>query len=203
MRHLKILTITFLTLISTSGFGQIDIENEIISALIKSEIKSLPNDTVFTRKGEIKKIKTYKDSDIILVNETETFLFDPIVDSLGFFKSNGLSSLELDCYTDFKEKNNSKIQIDSISNFKGIIKYISSTEIKEIFKQGGWENYHKSLGVKPLVKVSRPGLNYDKTKALIYYSSSIDGLGGAGFYLILEKLNGKWIVKETMWAWIS
>ena len=56
----------------------------------------------------IKKIKIHKDPEINLVNETETFLFDPKVDSLGFFKSNGLSSLELDCYTDFKEKINLK-----------------------------------------------------------------------------------------------
>jgi len=205
MRHLKILTTLILTLICTCGFGQIDIENEIISALIKSEIKSSPNDTVFTQKGKIKKIKTFKDPDVILVKETETFLFDPKVDSLSSFKNetNGLPSLDNDSYFDFNYKNKSKIQIDSIQDFIGTIAYISRQEIESIFKQGGWDNYHKTFGFKPLIKISRPGLNNDKTKAFIYYSRSIDGLGGAGFYLILERVDGKWIVKESMLAWIS
>lgn len=54
-----------------------------------------------------------------------------------------------------------------------------------------------------MIKISRPGLNSDMTKALIYYSSSSGGLSGAGFYLILEKVDNKWIVKESMLAWIS
>lgn len=205
MRHLKILTITFLTLISESGFGQIDIENEIISALIRSEIKSLPNDTVFTRKGEIKRIKTRQNPEIILVIETETFLFDPEVNSFNSFKNdtNGLPSLDSLTYIDFIDKNKTTIQIDSIYGFQGAITYNSRQEIENIFKQGGWDNYHKTHEFKSMIKVSRPGLNLDMTKAFIYYSSSSGGLSGAGFYLILERIDGKWIVKESMLAWIS
>lgn len=205
MRHLKILTITFLTLISASGFGQIDIENEIISALVRSEIKSLPDDTVFTRKGEIKRIKTRQNPEIILVIETETFLFDPEVNSFNSFKNetNGLPSLDSLTYIDFIDKNKTKIQIDSIYGFQGAITYNSRQEIENIFKQGGWDNYHKTHGFKSMIKVSRPGLNLNMTKAFIYYSSSSGGLNGAGFYLILERIDDKWIVKESMLAWIS
>ncbi|MBK6965664.1 MAG: hypothetical protein IPH20_17500 [Bacteroidales bacterium] len=205
MRYLKILIVITLNLTTLIGFGQIDIENEIISALIKSEIKSLPNDTVFTRKGKIKEIRTCKVPDIILINETETYLFDPKVDSFSRFKNetNGLPSLDNDSYQDFIVKNKSRLQIDSIRDFPGEVKYVSAKEIEIIFKQGGWENYHKIFGAKPLIKISRPGLNSDKTKGFVYYSSSIGGLSGAGFYLILEKVDGKWIVKETMFAWIS
>lgn len=205
MKHMKILISLILTLICSYGFGQIDIENEIISALIKSEIKSIPNDTVFTRKGKIKKIKTFKDPDVIIVNETEIFLLDPKDGLFECFinETNGLPSLDKDSYMDFNIKNKSKIQIDSIQNFKGTISYISRQEIDSIFKQGGWDNYHKIYGYKPLIKISRPVLNNDKTKAFIYYSHSFDGLGGAGFYLILEIVDGKWIVKESSLAWIS
>lgn len=200
---MKILTTLILTLIYTNGLGQINIENEIISAVIKHEFKSYQNDTVFTGKGKIKKIKTFKDPDVILVRETHTFLFDPKTDSLGRFKTNGLPSLDNDSYFDFIYKNKSTIQIDSIQDFKGTVTYISPQEIEIIFKQGSWKNYHKVFGFKPLLKISRPGLNKDSTKTFIYYSSSIDGLSGAGFYLILEKKDGKWIIKESMLAWIS
>jgi hypothetical protein len=73
--------------------------------LINSEIKSLPNDTVFNKREEIKQIKTYKKPEIILIIETETFLFDPKVDSFDSFKTNGLSSLDNDTYLDFIDKN--------------------------------------------------------------------------------------------------
>lgn len=203
MRHLKILIVITLTLINVTGLGQVDIENKIISSLINSEIKSMPNDTIFNKKGELKVIVIQKTPNIILVNETETFLFDPQVDSLGMFKINGLPSIDTDCYSNFKEINRVKIKIDSISDFMWPIKYISSNEIETIFKQGGWDNYHKILGYSGLVKVSRPGLNKDKTKAFIYYSIVFHELDGAGFYLILEKVDEKWIVKETMPAWKS
>lgn len=205
MRHLKTLLIFILTLICTGGFGQIRIENEIISALINSEIKSLPDDSVFNSKGEIKRIKAYKRPDIILVIETETFLFDPKVDSLGRFKNevNGLPSLDNDAYLDFIDKNKTKIQIDSVHNFPGTIAYVTRQEIENIFKQGGWDDYYKTYRFKPMIKISRPGLNKDMTQAFIYYSSSSGALSGAGFYLILEKVDNKWIVKESLLAWIS
>lgn len=203
MIHLKVSIIIILTLIWTHGFGQINIDNEIISALINYEFKWLPNDTSFNKRGKIKQIKIYKKPEIILIIETETFLFDPKVDSFDSFKTNGLPSLDNATYLDFIDKNKTKIQIDSIHCFQGTIAYISRQEIENIFKQGGWDNYHKTYGFKSMIKVSRPGLNNDKTKALVYYSSSSDGLSGAGFYLILEKVGNKWIVKESMLAWIS
>jgi hypothetical protein len=205
MKHLKILAIVILTLIWTSGFGQIDIENEIISATINSEIKSLPNDTIFSRKGEFKRIKTYKNPDIILVIETETFLFDPKVNSFDSFKNeaNGLPSIDNGIYLDFIDKNKTKIQVDSIHDYQGTITYITLQKLENIFKQGGWDNCLKIYGFKPIIKISRPGLNTEMTKAFIYYDSSSGRLSGAGFYLILEKVGNEWIVKESMLAWIS
>ena len=40
-------------------------------------------------------------------------------------------------------------------------------------------------------------------KGLIYYGAISDKLGGSGFYLILEKVNNKWIVKEKIISWRS
>lgn len=188
---------------NNTSFGQVNVDNEIIADLIRHEFKSSPNDTIFNRKGQIKQIHISRKPDVLLVNETETFLFDPNVDSLDMFRKNGLSKLDSECYLDFIEKNKSKIYIDSISYFQGTIKYLERDELKKIFKNGGWDNYHRTFGFIPLVKVSRPGHNGDKTRAFIYYSSSTDGLGGVGFYLVLEKVDGKWTVIESMLAWIS
>jgi hypothetical protein len=51
--------------------------------------------------------------------------------------------------------------------------------------------------------LSRPGINVKKNRALIYFEYSTDGLAGIGMYVILDKLNGKWLVKESMEVWES
>ena len=192
-----------LALTNYIGFGQVDIENEIITDLIRSEFKQLPNDTIFNRNGQIKKINTFKKPEIVLQIETETYLFDPKWNSLEMFNKNGLSSLDSDCYSDFCEKNRLKVSIDSIDNFQGTISYFTKNETIGLYKQGGWDNYHKKFGNIPIVKVSRPGISIDKNKAFIYYSKSFDDLASAGFYVILERINNNWIIKKTKLAWIS
>jgi hypothetical protein len=201
MNRISLFTVILVSLLNFKVYGQLEIENEIIAALIKSEFKSLPNDTVFNRKGEIKKIKTFISPEIILINETEIFRyyqFDQIKRD-----TNGLSTLDSECYGDYLSRNRSSIQIDTILNFNGKIHYVSKKIMEDTFKDGGWDNYHEVFGYKPLVKISRPGLNKSMTNALVYHSTSFGGLDGAGFYSILEKVDNKWIVRGSVLVWIS
>lgn len=193
-------------MICTNVFGQIDDENEIISASIKSYFKTHPNDTVYTRKGKIKKIKVYRKPEILLVAETDTIKFDPETDSFFSFKKVKLRAPSVDSltYLDFIDKNKTCILIDSIYGFQGTISYTSRQEIDNIFEHGSWDNYHKIYGYyKNLLRVSRPGFNRDMSKAYIYFRNSRAELGGSGYYFILEKIDGKWIVKDTVLLWMS
>ena len=203
MQHIRIILILFWLLNGSYAFGQVNVEKEIIASTIKSVFKKLPSDTVFKRKGKIKKIRPERIPDIILVNETETYIFSPEEHCLEVYKNKGLSKIDSECYSDINEKNESKINIDSIPNFEGKIQYLTSGEINQIFENGYWNNYHNIFGWIDLVRVSRPGLNEEKNKAFIYFSSSSDGLSGIGFYLILEKVNNIWTIKESMLAWVS
>ncbi len=80
---------------------------------------------------------------------------------------------------------------------------MSKKEWDEIIKGGGWAKYHSIYGYIPTISLSRPGINKNMNKALIYYGAISDKLGGAGFYLILEKIDSKWIIKEKIIAWRS
>lgn len=184
-------------------FGQSEIENKIISDLLKSKIRQQPNDTIFSKKGHIKKIKTSKKTNIVLITQTQTFLDKTEVATLEYLIDNGLPSLDSVCYTTFCYNNNSSTKIDSIIDYEVNVTYKTDYEINKIFKQGGWENYLKLFGYQSLVRVSRPGLNIENNKAFIYFSVSDDGLAGAGYYLILKKVNGNWTVIESALAWIS
>jgi hypothetical protein len=203
MKNLKIIILIIFNLFITNGFGQVDIENDIISSLIKSKIASKAKDTIFNKRGEIRKIKSHKIPLILLVYETETNPFSSINDSIDKLmdKKWGLAHFDSTCYADFKRKNSSKIHIDSILGFQGTIKYISIKDKQNNFEEVDWsENKNNEF---LLVTVSRPGLNSKNNKAFIYYSESFYGISGAGYYFILENVNDKWIIKGSMLIWMS
>lgn len=203
IRHL--LTLCILFLITINGFGQAELENEIFSGMIKGYFYHKPNDTVFGRKGNIEKIHKYYVHDLKIIIETYTHNLGSKADSMGMFKHQGLTLLDSTMYLDFIEKNKTTILVDSISGFEGKIAYLSKIEVKKIFEneKDRWNNYHKILGYSNLVSFSRPGINKEKNRAFIYFEYANDGLAGIGMYFIMEKINGIWVIKESMGSWIS
>lgn len=208
-RH--IVTLFFLLIITINSFGQIKLENEIISGFIKSYFSHVVKDTVFERDGKIKKIQIqYLKKYIVLINETVSNEFDNKKRSLSSFHYNGpaifhmgLKLIDSTMYSDFIKKNQTKIAVDTIRDFVGSISYLSDNEIEKIFQNRGWETFRNIYGDRPLVRLSRPGINVKRGRAFIYIESSTDGLAGIGMYVILEKFNGNWVVKEWMEVWES
>ena len=108
-------------------FGQNDLEMEIISDLVKKYFVQKPNDTIFTRKGKIKKIKTFSNN-IILVVETDTSYRCKASFEL-------MTKIDSDSHQDYLTKNKSVMKIDSIHGFNGTITYLTNSEIKKIFEK--------------------------------------------------------------------
>jgi len=50
---------------------------------------------------------------------------------------------------------------------------------------------------------ARVGFNTENDKALVYVGNSEGGLAGAGYYILLVKENGAWVIKEEVMTWIS
>jgi hypothetical protein len=188
------LTLFFLIIITNNSFGQVKLENEILSGFVKSYFSHNEKDKIY----------------IVLMKVTVSNEFDTQKRSLSSFHYNGpaifhmgLKLIDAIMYSDFIEKNKTKIAVDTIRNFEGNILYLSENERDMIFKNRGWETFRFRYGEKPLVSLSRPGINVKKNRALIYFEYSTGGLAGTGMYVILDKLNGKWIVKESMEIWES
>jgi hypothetical protein len=195
MRSLRhILTLFFLIIITNNSFGQVKLENEILSGFVKSYFSHNEKDKIY----------------IVLMKVTVSNEFDTQKRPLSSFHYNGpaifhmgLKLIDAIMYSDFIEKNKTKIAVDSIRNLEGNILYLSENERDMIFKNRGWETFRFRYGERPLVSLSRPGINVKKNRALIYFEYSTDGLAGIGMYVILDKLNGKWLVKESMEVWES
>jgi hypothetical protein len=185
--------------------AQQKLENDIISSLINSEFKTPDPDTIYTRKGKIKKVKYFQVPDIVLVRETQTNTRIHGNDStiIEFLKKE-LPGFDIEIYNDFREKNLHPIIIDSINGYKGKIYYTSKADLNTLLDGGrGWMSFYRKYHYSPFVEVSRPGINKVQNKALVFFSQVHAPLGGSGVFLLLELESNDWIVKGWSLVWIS
>ncbi len=216
MKHPKLVsTIGFVLLIAMAGTAQTSLEQEVIAYIVKSTIFPEPNIRFLERldkqikenPGDTAKINLRKKylefqssekniNPIILITET-SFGFKK--DSFVVEKLKKIPFSDLKAYDDLIERNKKSIIIQPIEKLGTNVIYVALLESNSILKGGteeGWANYRKQYGHKPTVILSRPGFNATKEKAIIYYGSSSGPRSGFGYFITLEKVNGKWIRKE-------
>jgi len=189
------ITITFLNI-----YGQPDIEKEIISGLIAEEFSPVIDESGI---NENEKNLDQKDNCLIIISETYKQAIDLRTGPTGNFLKRELTNLDSCMLNDFAEKNQYTVKVPALCLDRIKIIYMAKGKWDEIMKEGGWSNYHNNYGHIPTINLSRPGINKNMNKALIYYDTKSDKLGGSGFYLILEKVNNNWIIKEKIISWRS
>jgi hypothetical protein len=185
-----------LTLISLSPFlnlfAQPELEQEIIKTIINSQLQAdldiRPRDTIFNKKGQIKRIKGFTFSFIYMKPFTETKFYQP-TDTLFNYCKKFMTNLERETFDNFITNNLSPIRIDTITKLKFGVKPLPEDFIGD--------------GHNPIVSVSRPGFNLMKNEALVYYSRRWGPLSGLGAYYLLVKGPNGWIIKRWALAWIS
>ena len=82
---------------------------------------------------------------------------------------------------------------------------LSADELSEITSQPNWGELltRKYPGSYGYTFFSRVGFNQALDQAVIYVGSMGGHLMGSGFYYLMEKENGEWILKEQYMVWIS
>ena len=85
------------------------------------------------------------------------------------------------------------------------VKLISEGEKNKLFQKGdGWKRFYATYPESQgILDVSRVGFNGDRTQALVYAGNQSHWLAGAGFYVLLEKKDGKWEIAAKDGCWIS
>jgi len=70
--------------------------------------------------------------------------------------------------------------------------------------QDGWQLfYEKYPDAAGITTLSRVGFNHALDQALVYAGTQSQWLTGAGYYLLLKKVNGGWIVDQQVMTWVS
>jgi hypothetical protein len=83
---------------------------------------------------------------------------------------------------------------------------LSDYTYSQIFNQNqsGWEIFYNHYPNAPgLTSLSRVGFNKNFDQALIYAGTQSYWLAGAGYYLLMKKVDGAWIMDQQVMVWIS
>ena len=82
---------------------------------------------------------------------------------------------------------------------------IHQNELDCMFSIGceeGWKAWYKKYrNSAGFLKFSRPGISGDK--AIIDYGMYFDCLGGMGYFVVLKKSGGKWVIENRINTWVS
>jgi hypothetical protein len=148
---------------------------------------NIRQDTIYNKKGQIKRIKSFKLSYIYMGKYTNTERRQYQPDILYNYLSKYSSFLTRDIFNDFIQKNTSPLRIDTL---KGI-----QLEVRI----GAGDDDVRN----PVIGISRPGINDNRDRALIYFSLLWGGHVGYGEYYLLQKTSKGWVIVETFPAWIT
>ena len=124
--------------------------------------------------------------------------------SLDYIRS-GLPSLSDEALDNFVQRNQQSGPLAPDMELDVDYILLSTEELSEITRQSNWgevitQKYPGSYGY---TMFSRVGFNNTLDQAVIYVGSMAAPLMGSGFYYLMEKEKGDWVIKEQVMAWIS
>ncbi len=83
---------------------------------------------------------------------------------------------------------------------------LSQADMDALFNvnQDGWQMFYERYpDADGILTLSRVGFNSSMDQALVYAGSQSHYLAGAGYFFLLEKVNGAWMVDQKVMTWIS
>jgi hypothetical protein len=83
---------------------------------------------------------------------------------------------------------------------------LSQYTLSQIFSQNqsGWEIFYNHYPHTPgMTTLSHAGFNSTYDQALVYIGTQSNWLAGAGYYLLMKKVEDNWMVDQQVMVWIS
>ncbi len=167
--------------------GQIDLEQQAVYAALLHNLYSSPNfvimDITATSPGG--------------VDETKSTL-DNILPNLP-----GIASETADS---FLARNLAAHPVSPQMSIGTPYVLLSQAEMSQIFSQNqdGWQYFYERYPDAPgITTLSQVGFDNSFDQALVYIGTLSHWLAGAGYYVLLNKVDGAWVVDQQVMSWIS
>jgi hypothetical protein len=120
------------------------------------------------------------------------------------FISKKLNISEQDLLKDFLMKNQQSYKLKAQFDIK--VKYVLvNEEEKSQLSQSGnfWSAFdEKYPNAQGILSLSRVGFNHAMSRALVYIGNNGSASTGAGYYVLLVKSDGKWVIQVETMAWV-
>lgn len=147
-----------------------------------------------------------KSSLLVIIERTNTdYRDDPMLNTVLANVQKRLPSLSKAMIDDFHAKNKTRVPLkDSFTvSLKRI--FITDEELKKILEdkinwKAFYEKYPNSQGVMTISNVS---FNSEMKRAFVYIANTRGSMNGVGLYIVLEKQDSVWRVKEKAVGWMS
>lgn len=117
-----------------------------------------------------------------------------------------MHDLERSTAENFRARNDTVTPVSPTMDLGSEYVLVSQEEMSQIFSQNrdGWALFYERYPDTPgITTISRVGFNETLDQALVYIGTMSHWLAGAGYYVLLGKVNGAWIVEQQVMTWIS
>jgi hypothetical protein len=106
----------------------------------------------------------------------------------------------------FRSRNDAAHPIRPDMNLSSPYSLLSQAEKNQIFgqNQSGWEIFYNRYPHAPgITTLSHVGFNTALDQALVYIGTQSNWLAGAGYCVLLKKVDGVWSIDQQVITWIS
>jgi hypothetical protein len=145
---------------------------------------------------------------IVILQETSTGFLpssDNELQQRMEYITSGLPDVSKETLNDFLERNRrqpSQLSPDMQLGVEYVL--LSAEEFSAIMNQSnGWDAFYEKYSRLGYMQFSRVGFNKTLDQAVLYVGSIPGPMMGGGNYYLMEKMDGQWVIKEQVLAWVS
>jgi hypothetical protein len=149
----------------------------------------------------------YPDLGLVLTEKTAT---DPGgVENTTTVVEQALSQLtDVDPQTaaSFQVRNDAQYSLSPDMKLEQEYVILTEDNMRQIFNvnQNGWDVFYADYpGAPGMTTLSRVGFNDAMDQALVYVGTQSHWLAGAGYIVLMKKVNGTWTIDQQVTTWIS
>jgi hypothetical protein len=128
------------------------------------------------------------------------------IDQMLQYVLNNLHNVDPATTDSFRVRNATAVAVHSDMSLGTNYILLSQAVRSQIFgqNQDGWQLFYEKYPDAPgITSLSQVGFNVTLDQALVYVGTLSHYLAGAGYYILLKKVNGTWTIDQQVMTWIS
>jgi hypothetical protein len=117
-----------------------------------------------------------------------------------------MHGVDAETVDNFRVRNNEAHPVSPHMDLGTPYTLITQDQMNQLFNQNqdGWQLFYEQYpGAPGITKISQVGFNLAFDQALVYVGTMSHWLAGAGYFVLLEKVKGSWVVEQQVMSWIS